>query len=61
MSHPTISRAIPPVPANGEQFKLGHYQMIGQLTGLRFEHTQASVLRDTPLLGNGAALPDDDY
>jgi hypothetical protein len=37
-------------------------QMIGQLTGLRFEHTQASVLRDTPLvLGNGAALPDDDY
>jgi hypothetical protein len=37
-------------------------QMIGQLTGLRFEHTQASVLRDTPLvLGKGAALPDDDY
>ncbi len=37
-------------------------QMIGQLTGLRFEHTQASVLRETPLiLGKGAALPDDDY
>jgi hypothetical protein len=36
-------------------------QMIGKLTGLRFEHTQAAVLRTTPLvLGEGAALPEDD-
>ncbi len=33
MSHPTISRDIPPVPANGEQFKLGHYLKIGKDRG----------------------------
>jgi hypothetical protein len=37
-------------------------QMIGQLTGLVFEHKTASVLKDTPFVrGKGFALPDDDY
>jgi len=37
-------------------------QMIGQLTGLRFEHKTASVLKDTPLVhGRGFAETDDDY
>jgi hypothetical protein len=37
-------------------------QMIGQLTGLRFEHRTASVLNNTPLVhGKGFAEPDDDY
>ncbi|MGA3228001.1 MAG: ADP-ribosylglycohydrolase family protein [Acidobacteriaceae bacterium] len=37
-------------------------QMIGQLTGLRFEHKVASVLSDTPMVhGSGFALTDDDY
>jgi hypothetical protein len=37
-------------------------QMIGQLTGLEFEHKPASVLVDTSFLhGNGYAEPDDDY
>jgi hypothetical protein len=37
-------------------------QMIGQLTGLLFEHKAASVLKDTPLVrAQGSALPDDDY
>jgi hypothetical protein len=37
-------------------------QMIGQRTGLLFEHLPASVLRDTPLLpGKGYAEIDDDY
>ncbi len=37
-------------------------QMIGQLTGLRFEHRTASVLKNAPLVkGNGFAHPDDDY
>jgi hypothetical protein len=37
-------------------------QMIGQLTGLRFEHRPASVLANTPFRrGEGYALPDDDY
>jgi hypothetical protein len=37
-------------------------QMIGQLTGLLFEHKTASVLKDTPLVRpDGFALPDDDY
>jgi len=36
--------------------------MIGQLTGLRFEHRTASVLNNTPLVhGKGFAEPDDDY
>lgn len=37
-------------------------QMIGQLTGLEFEHKTASVLADTPFVhGIGYAEPDDDY
>src|SRR5258708_21767463 len=37
-------------------------QMIGQLTGLRFEHRTASVLSNTPLVhGKGFAEADDDY
>ena len=37
-------------------------QMIGQLTGLRFEHKTASVLSNTPLVhGRGFAETDDDY
>jgi hypothetical protein len=37
-------------------------QMIGQLTGLLFEHKPASVLSDTPLVhGKGFAETDDDY
>jgi hypothetical protein len=37
-------------------------QMIGQLTGLLFEHKTASVLKPTPFVpGKGFALPDDDY
>lgn len=37
-------------------------QMIGQLTGLEFEHKPASVLKRTPLvLAGGFAKPDDDY
>jgi hypothetical protein len=37
-------------------------QMIGQLTGLRFEHKTASVLRNTPMVhGRGFAETDDDY
>ncbi len=37
-------------------------QMIGQLTGLLFEHKTASALKDTPQVrGRGFALPDDDY
>jgi hypothetical protein len=37
-------------------------QMIGQLTGLRFEHRTASVLNNTPLVpGKGFAEVDDDY
>ena len=37
-------------------------QMIGQLTGLRFEHKPASVLANTPLVrAKGFAEPDDDY
>jgi len=37
-------------------------QMIGQRTGLLFEHLPASVLKDTPLLpGKGFAEIDDDY
>ena len=37
-------------------------QMIGQLTGLRFEHKPASVLANTPLVrAKGFAAPDDDY
>jgi len=37
-------------------------QMIGQRTGLLFEHLPASVLKDTPLLpGSGFAEIDDDY
>jgi hypothetical protein len=37
-------------------------QMIGQLTGLEFEHRTASVLTNTPLVhGIGYAEPDDDY
>jgi hypothetical protein len=37
-------------------------QMIGQWTGLRFEHQVASVLEDTPLrTANGYATVDDDY
>lgn len=37
-------------------------QMVGQLTGLHFEHKPASVLKDTPLVhGDGFAEPDDDY
>jgi hypothetical protein len=37
-------------------------QMIGQWTGLRFEHQVASVLKDTPLrTANGYATVDDDY
>lgn len=37
-------------------------QMIGQLTGLLFEHKPASVLKDTPLVhGDGFAKTDDDY
>ena len=37
-------------------------QMIGQLTGLRFEHRTASVLSNTPLVhGKGFAEIDDDY
>ena len=37
-------------------------QMIGQLTGLEFEHKVASVLPNTPLVhGDGFARPDDDY
>jgi hypothetical protein len=37
-------------------------QMIGQLTGLLFEHKPASVLKNTPLvLPQGFAAPDDDY
>jgi len=37
-------------------------QMIGQLTGLRFEHRTASVLSNTPLVhGKGFAETDDDY
>ena len=36
--------------------------MIGQLTGLLFEHKVASVLKDTPfVLAKGFAVPDDDY
>ncbi len=36
--------------------------MIGQWTGLRFEHQIASVLKDTPLrTANGYATVDDDY
>src|SRR5258708_16680563 len=37
-------------------------QMVGQLTGLLFEHKPASVHSDTPLVhGNGFAETDDDY
>src|SRR5882757_5898144 len=37
-------------------------QMIGQLTGLRFEHRTASVLSNTPWVhGKGFAETDDDY
>lgn len=37
-------------------------QMIGQLTGLEFEHKTASVLSNTPFVhANGYAEPDDDY
>ena len=37
-------------------------QMIGQLTGLEFEHKPASVLKNTPLVhGQGFAETDDDY
>jgi len=37
-------------------------QMIGQVTGLKFEHRVASVLRSTPLVDPpGHAEPDDDY
>lgn len=37
-------------------------QMIGQLTGLKFEHKPASVLSNTPLVrGDGYARTDDDY
>jgi hypothetical protein len=37
-------------------------QMVGQMTGLLFEHKVASVLKDTPLvLGKGSAPVDDDY
>ena len=37
-------------------------QMIGQLTGLEFEHKPASVLKNTPLVhGKGFAETDDDY
>jgi ADP-ribosylglycohydrolase len=37
-------------------------QMIGQLTGLRYEHRPASILANTPLRrGEKYALPDDDY
>jgi hypothetical protein len=37
-------------------------RMIGQLTGLRFEHKTASVLRNTPMVhGRGFAETDDDY
>jgi hypothetical protein len=37
-------------------------QMIGQLTGLEFEHKEASVLKNTPLVhAQGFAEPDDDY
>ena len=37
-------------------------QMIGQLTGLRFEHRTASVLKSTPMVhGGGFAETDDDY
>jgi len=37
-------------------------QMIGQLTGLLFEHKPASVLKGTPLVhGEGFARTDDDY
>jgi hypothetical protein len=37
-------------------------QMIGQLTGLEFEHKPASVLANTPLVrGKGFAETDDDY
>jgi hypothetical protein len=37
-------------------------QMIGQLTGLRFEHKTTSVLSNTPLVhGRGYAETDDDY
>lgn len=37
-------------------------QMVGQLTGLLFEHKPASVLSDTPLVhGKGFAETDDDY
>jgi hypothetical protein len=37
-------------------------QMIGQLTGLRFEHKPASVLNETPFVhAKGYAEPDDDY
>jgi len=37
-------------------------QMVGQLTGLLFEHRPASVLSDTPLVrGDGFAETDDDY
>jgi len=37
-------------------------QMIGQLTGLEFEHKEASVLKNTPFVhAQGFAEPDDDY
>ena len=37
-------------------------QMIGQWTGLLFEHKEASVLKDTPLrAAKGYATVDDDY
>lgn len=37
-------------------------QMVGQLTGLLFEHKPASVLRNTPFVhGEGFAETDDDY
>jgi hypothetical protein len=37
-------------------------QMIGQLTGLLFEHKAAAALKNSPLvMGQGSALPDDDY
>ena len=37
-------------------------QMIGQLTGLEFEHKPGSVLKNTPLVrGDGFARTDDDY
>jgi hypothetical protein len=37
-------------------------QMVGQMTGMLFEHKVASVLKDTPLvLGKGSAPVDDDY